>query len=185
MPVRNETRLQFEVGRRFGPGSKSPPAAERFGPWATRSVGLRTGWLAAIVAIASAGACSSAPKDLEPTDAAAAFEGDPQSGQFVADPDARMTHAAWDAFLQRVVAQPGARITADGPLLLSVGVGPPSRPAFYLFTTERHPAHPAFLRMAPGDVDETETTVEAGFAGSQEEYEKFVRAFLAHMASSQ
>ncbi len=139
----------------------------------------------AVIVLAGDTACSTSSLGSAKSQTSAALEAADQSPPFAADPSARMSPADWDALFRRVVALPGASTDADGPLLVSVSVGPPSTPAYYLFTTAKHPAHPAFIRAVPTNDDATRTEVEAGFAGSQEEYETFVRAFLAHMATSQ
>ena len=153
--------------------------------WAARFVKAQTLLLFALIALAGGTACAASPRNSASSEAAVSAETGGQLREFVADPAARISPAEWDALREQVLALPGARVEADGPLLVSVNVGPPSTPEYYLFTTPRHPAHPAFLRAAPGRDDPTETRIEAGFAGSQEEYEKFVRAFLAHRAASQ
>ena len=107
------------------------------------------------------------------------------SSAFVADPNSKITVGEWNALLLNVKSLPGARIEEDKPMLLSIRVGAPNEPAFYVFTQSAHSAHPAYLKLSPSQISATETTLQVGYAGSRSEFETFVRDFLAHVGGMQ
>lgn len=104
--------------------------------------------------------------------------------EFAAAPSARMTLSEWNALLERVKSLPGAVVEDDGPMLASVRVGPPNEPSLYLFTQPAHPAHPADVKASPSASGKG-TTLVVGYAGSQSEFEAFVRSFLEHLRRSE
>lgn len=105
--------------------------------------------------------------------------------QQAAFPGHQISQKEWEKTLSEVKAAPGAKITADGPLLQMIEISPPQgQRLLYMFTLPPHPAHPALLKVLSLPFPGEPAAIFGYYAGPKDEYDVFARAFNDHLCAT-